>query len=437
MSDIIFSFDTEDFTSNYAADAIRDLAIILENEDIKGNFCMVGLVAKQLLSWKRYDVLEALKKHEIGFHSLAHSIHPTINEYTDIEDYKIAYDEFIKQECEGIGMVKAVTGAEKLYTAVPPGNCKSYVAMYAYSDLGIPSYCDSILETTDGAGRYFCNAFHLEYFIALEEIFFNNYFNLKTLIEKLAKRDKTIIYTHPNIILYNEFWDKVNYYKENLYSFGNWKEPQRRHIEEVEKFYLKFKLFIKELKDDGRFNFKTIKDIVEAENKKPIRIITKDMLPEIRKELLINFEPVISPMSFSISDIFCAVVSFFKGADSYIAEKSYGFLNEPFSVDNCYTLKASSISEAAKKIDINNFLPSKIEIDGINIGPADFLFAALDILCEKSNVITVKPRSQQIDLSLYPALMNLQLKGTWMSSDTFDDNYLSSRLRLQAWTIRY
>ena len=48
MTDIIISFDTEDFTSSRAGDAIRDEAEILRTLGIKGCFCVVGLVAKQL-----------------------------------------------------------------------------------------------------------------------------------------------------------------------------------------------------------------------------------------------------------------------------------------------------------------------------------------------------------------------------------------------------
>ena len=87
MTDIIFSFDTEDFTSSVAADAILREAEILKEANIKGGFCLVGLLAKQLVNWGRKDVLDALKFHEIGNHSYGHSLHPTINEYTDIADF--------------------------------------------------------------------------------------------------------------------------------------------------------------------------------------------------------------------------------------------------------------------------------------------------------------------------------------------------------------
>ena len=69
MTDIIFSFDTEDFTSSVAADAVVEEARLLNKNGIKGGFSVVGLLAKQLQSWKRQDVIAALKEHIIGNHS--------------------------------------------------------------------------------------------------------------------------------------------------------------------------------------------------------------------------------------------------------------------------------------------------------------------------------------------------------------------------------
>jgi len=72
-TDLIFSFDTEDFTSNVAADAIYHEAEILRNTGIRGCFCVVGLLAQQLRAWGRNDVIDALSHHEIATHSWGHS----------------------------------------------------------------------------------------------------------------------------------------------------------------------------------------------------------------------------------------------------------------------------------------------------------------------------------------------------------------------------
>ena len=127
MTDIIFSFDTEDFTSCEAADAVYREAEILREEGVKGGFCVVGLLASQLENWGRKDVLDALKHHEICNHSYGHTLHPTINEYTDIEDFDAAYNEVIRQETESVRLINHATGNQPIYGACPPGNQKCKV----------------------------------------------------------------------------------------------------------------------------------------------------------------------------------------------------------------------------------------------------------------------------------------------------------------------
>lgn len=97
MTNIIFSFDTEDYVNADGADAILAVAEILRSENIRGCFNIVGRLAEALEAWGRQDVIEALKYHEIETHSLAHSYHPTINKYTDLPDFNVAKMEFLRQ----------------------------------------------------------------------------------------------------------------------------------------------------------------------------------------------------------------------------------------------------------------------------------------------------------------------------------------------------
>ena len=78
-TDVMFFFDSEDFTSNHAADALRELASICTEEGVRGHFALVGLLAYQLQAWGRRDVLDALRPHEIGSHTYGHSLHPNIS----------------------------------------------------------------------------------------------------------------------------------------------------------------------------------------------------------------------------------------------------------------------------------------------------------------------------------------------------------------------
>lgn len=437
MTEILFCFDTEDFTSNYACDAIRDTADLLRSEDIRGCFMTVGLVARQLIEWRRYDILDALKSHEINYHTYGHTLHPNICEYTDTADYGLAEKRLLASECEGLGMVRAAFGVNKIYAAVPPGPSVPYAALYLYAKLGIPVYADSPLHTDDGGDVYFCNALHIEYFKSLEELFYSaNGYNIDEFIERLVRRKRAIIYNHPNIILYRQFWDTLNYNGLNKYKFGSWDEPERRTTEEVSHFYDSLRNLIKRLKSDGRFTIRTVGDIVAENAVIPPRKVTRDMLPQLRTALLSKFYYITGPVSLSLSDLFAAVTAFLRGDDSFTAGEAYGFLEAPSGVSEKCFISATDLIKTANELDLSEFLPAKIKVGYIYIGPADYLFAALDFLCGGGDKISITPKTQQCSLDEFPYLRDLTLRGSWMYSPDFHDEYLSDRLRLQAWTIR-
>ena len=87
MTNVIFSFDTEDYVNPHAADGILRVSRIVREAGFTPCHNLVARTAEALEKWGRQDVLDELKKCEIETHSLAHSHHPTINEYTDIADF--------------------------------------------------------------------------------------------------------------------------------------------------------------------------------------------------------------------------------------------------------------------------------------------------------------------------------------------------------------
>lgn len=436
MTDIIFSFDTEDFTSNIAADAILAEAEIMRQEGVRAGFCIVGLLAKQLKVWGRDDILEALGHHDILSHSYGHTVHPTINEYTDIDNFEDAHNEVIRQETEGIKLINEFTGGMKIYGACPPENQKSYVAMYAYADMGLPIYADTVCDTTDGQGVYCCNIYQAKYSYFLEKLIDDiSEDEMKKDLDELSKMKRVIVFSHPNNALFTESWDEVNYYKENYCEFGQWKECRRRPVEQTERFYKNIRKFVRLIKADERFNITSYKEMEEMLSKQGERIIKKEDFPLIKKHLEKEFEPMNTPVSISLADMFLAAKDMLLGEEQHLCGKVYGFLDTPYSITAPVTLNKSDIIKSAESIDTQKFLPVSINVGGNVIGPADWLRAAVAIVCGDDEV-TVTPSPQLPSLDAIPRLKTLSLMG-WMQSDSFEDKYLSERLRLQTWTVRF
>ncbi len=438
---VIFSFDTEDFTSNESANAIYTEAEILRQEGVRGCFCLVGLLAKQLENWGRTDVLEALSHHEIDTHTYGHTLHPMINEYTDIEDFEAAKAEVIRQETECLELIRHATGREKVFAAVPPGNQKSYAAMYAYAEMGIPIYADTVCDTAARDGVYYCNIYHIDYSMCVDGA--NGLFmrdseqEMRDALDRLATLRHAIVYTHPHNSLFCEPWDVLNYDKENLYPFGNWKAAKRHPAELSEVFYRNMRKFVQMIQQDPRFEITTYEQIAAENAAKEPRVLRRTDIPLIAQQLKAELFPVLKPNSFCLTDIIRACRAFLCGADTYVCGPAHGFLAAPQASTEQMTFTAEEIKNAASAIPEEGFLPTVISINGKQIGPADWLYAALEVLSGAQTVTTVPGLPQLPSLDCIPQTRDLSLKGTWRHSDTFEDRYLSDRLRWQSWTMRF
>lgn len=89
-------------------------------------------------------------------------------------------------------------------------------------------------------------------------------------------------------------------------------------------------------------------------------------------------------------------------------------------------------------MDVSRFLPPSIDVGGVRIGPADFLFAALEALETGAEEVVVVPRDQLGDIARYlPKMATVNFRGTWIYTPDYKDEWTSNRLRWQFWTFRY
>ena len=109
-TEVLFNFDTEDFTSPVSADGVLKLARLFTEEGVTAHFATVGYMARAFVQRERWDVIDALRPHLRLNHTLSHSVHPNLLEISDVKDFDVAYDAVLARETESIGMVKAATG---------------------------------------------------------------------------------------------------------------------------------------------------------------------------------------------------------------------------------------------------------------------------------------------------------------------------------------
>ena len=437
MTEVYFSFDTEDYTSDESSTSIMREANFLNSLGIRGNINLVGYLARELVRNRRYDVLDSFKNHSVSTHSLRHSYHPTICEYTDLEDYYAARAEFERQEAEGIGMIKAATGLESLVASCPPGFSMSYVAMYTYADWGLPIFIGSVNPMPDGSGFYFCNGFHTNYDVGLEEELFSENYDENELLDHISSLKRCFFCHHPHKAIYKQHWDRVNYYQYNHHPMYQWESPERRTDEEIEMFYERFYSLAKAIKSDPRFVLPSL-EALDDKIKSEIfgRTVTSDMLGSIKENLSNDFKWTDAPVPLSVADCFFAVRHFLFSSEPYTTGRVHGFLAEPEGITEDVTLTADEIRKAAETLSPDDFIPSSIAVGDKRIGPADMLFAMLDVATD-AKVVTLHPRKQNCNYEeVFHHIKNMKITGMWLHGPDFKDAWLSDRLRQQNWTLR-
>jgi hypothetical protein len=124
------------------------------------------------------------------------------------------------------------------------------------------------------------------------------------------------------------------------------------------------------------------------------------------------------------------------GKEKHICADVYRFLDKPYEIDKRITVSSSDIIKACDQIKDGEFLPAKIKVGEEYIGPADWLIGALEVL-NGATCVDILPKPQLPSLDCMPEVRDSDFKGTWQHSDSFEDKYLSNRLRYQSWTMRF
>ena len=434
MTEVLFFFDTEDYTCDESMDAARELAKICTEEGIAGHFAVVGLVAEKLVRDGRRDVIDALLPHVLGTHTHSHSMHPNICEISDVADFEQAYRRVGEMEASGLEMLRAAFGDKRIYFAAPPGNSKSYAAMYWYADKGIPFYCDTVVWNAGCGDVYCCNAMHIAYPEAVESMAFGGTEAIPVLLDEFSAKKRVILYTHPNMAYFSEFWDSRNFRGYNRHSDGAYEMCTRRTPEETAHYLETFRALVRAVRGDERFE---ITSLPEIESKRKARhFLTRAEIPAEYAQLRTEYAPVRTP-SLCLYDIFMAAAAFLGGAETYQPGRAYGLLDAPCELTISVTVSSAAIRAAARRqITPDTFLPPSFDLGGVSVGTGDMLYAMLEVLTTGAETLHLTPHPPMIFLRRYPELNFMALRGTWMHSDAFTDTYLSDRLRLQAYTIR-
>jgi hypothetical protein len=254
---VILWFDTEDYILPASDDAALHVADFLTGEGVRATFKVVGEKARTLERRKRTDVIAALQKHEIGYHSNFHSVQPSPAMYLANLGWDEGVAEFERRERPGFDDVKRIFGvAPSCYGQ--PGSSWGPQSYGAMRDWGMEVYLDAGSHVQlDNRPCYYCgilNLYKLAYTLRA------NLGGPKDLEEAEARfltaRDKlraegggiVSIFYHPCEFVHKEFWDGVNFRNGANPPRDQWKLPPTKTAEESRAAYEVFEEYVRFIK---------------------------------------------------------------------------------------------------------------------------------------------------------------------------------------------
>ena len=261
--DVILWFDTEDYLLPASDDAAKRLAELLSQRDVRATFKVVGEKARVLQRRGRTDVIAALGKHDIGYHSNLHSVHPAPAEYLADCGLLDGVAEFVRHERQGAADVRRIFGRTSLSCYGQPGSSWACQGIVALKEIGVdPVYLDHGVHV-GMPGKPFWYAGVLNAYNLGVNATRMNLYKADGLAEANAEAtaiSKTLaaeggglisICYHPCEFVHQKFWDAVNFSRGANPPREQWVVPPQRPAEETEQAFARFAKYVDHFKSLG------------------------------------------------------------------------------------------------------------------------------------------------------------------------------------------
>jgi hypothetical protein len=456
---VILWFDTEDYLLPASDDAALHLAKFLSGEDVRATFKVVGEKARTLERRQRSDVIAALKKHEIGFHSNFHSTQPSPAMYLSQLGWDEGVREFDRREGPGRADIERIFGQAPTCYGQPGSSWgpQSYGAM---SQWGMKVYLDAGSHVNlNDRPCYYCgvlNLYKLAYTLRAD---LNHPQELPRAQERFSQARKELlaegggvvsIFYHPCEFVHKQFWDGVNFSRGANPPREKWKEPPAKTAEETRSSYQVFEEYVRFIK-----RFPEVRFITASEATK----LYRDRVREHRfsaAELGAIAKAAGEEVSFQThSDYALSASEVFALLNAYVAEHPIDkltFKNTPLGPTGRIPLLSETVTTDASQFrrtcrDVADYLekhgriPSAVWLGSRPVAPEAYL-AALARIAERRLNGEAMPESVEIKLATLAAARYVsnddpqKLWGWVIFPPGFRAPALMELAKKQAWTLK-
>jgi hypothetical protein len=263
-------FDAEDYLLPADDDATLRLAEFLSREKIRATFKLVGEKARTLERRGRHDVIAALRKHELGYHSNFHSVQPSPAMYLSDLGWDEGVAEFERREGPGRDDLRRILGtAPTCYGQ--PGSSWGPQVYGALKKWGVGVYLDAGSHVKlDDKPYYYCgvlNCYRLAHTLRANRL---NPAELPAAETRFLQARKQLlaegggivsIFYHPCEFVHARFWDDVNFRNGANPPRERWVAPPAKTPEETRTAYEVFENYIRFIRRFPDVEFVTARDL--------------------------------------------------------------------------------------------------------------------------------------------------------------------------------
>ncbi|HEY7030823.1 MAG TPA: hypothetical protein VH482_05830 [Thermomicrobiales bacterium] len=240
---LTFLLDVEDFVSPEADEIAKVVAELLSEEGVPVTLCIVGERARQWRARQRTDVIAAIGRHDVGFHTDLHSIHPTVVEYLVDTDWENGVAEAERREEPGVRAVREVFGVMPSCWAVP-GRAWAPQIHGAMLRLGVPAVVYSPTRVPHGDVHRFCGLLTYPLGRSMQDALYHDTPAWERRMAELSAELQSdrragvqwaqVFLGHPSRILHEEYWDLPSFRGGQNPPPAEWVRPRRKSDADLE-----------------------------------------------------------------------------------------------------------------------------------------------------------------------------------------------------------
>ena len=463
---VVLWFDTEDYMLPASDDAAKRLAEFLTAQGVRATFKVVGEKARVLEARGRTDVIAALNRHEIGYHSNTHSQQPTVAEFESTLDWEQGAAEFDRRERPGFDDVARIFGHPPTCYG-QPGVSWAPQAYPALKKWGVPVYLDDGQHVgLDGKPFWYgglLNIFNIGAGRGLEPN--DDWSNTAAAKDYFASLHKQLsaqtagglvsFMFHPTQFISQQFWDAVNFSNGANPPRSQWKLQPQLSPAESEHAFQYFEVLIRHMKSLPNVRFITAseahalyRDAAQSHAFGPGEIMTiaAKVTPQIGFQLHGSFNLTAGEVFALLNQFVANSIASKAGEPIVLRDTPYGPASPAFDVDSNQITEvpwnqfARTVLDVAHLLDRSQQIPNVVWMGSAAVSPESYLLAIASVaeilLIKQPPPESVKILPAELAAAKFVAKDSLSIWNWPIFPQGFHSPYLMELARLQAWTLK-